>query len=846
MSQALPCAEVQVAQHSENRMLSRLAQSTTVLRETILQGFQARQASPEQAAVLRTRQFRSAVSHLFPAAASTLVLLIAALVYFWPREGRATLLTIGGLLSVSTVYNLFTAARWNRQATDTPIDPGEVRALATALGLCAGLWGLLAVHCMAVGDPAQQVMVVGVTASMIATGAWMYTHLPPAAIAWVLGLSIVSTVGLISLWSALAVMMPLYAATLVVSILLSSRVFVQRIVAEQELAEQRQVVGLLLRDFELNASDWLWETDAHGRLRHVSVRLAQALDVPAEQLLDQPLAGLLARHEPPPGDPAHGLHGRFQEKLQHHQPFRDVDVAVMLNGERRWWSLTANPLRATNGGITGWRGVGSDVTVLRERAIELTRLANVDTLTGLANRHHFGQALASCMTDAAGQGTCALFMLDLDNFKAVNDSLGHAAGDDLLSQISQRLQSQVPPGSLLARLGGDEFALIVPGCRDRSAAETLGERLQTVMAQPCLVQDHLLKTHASVGVAFAPADAQTAQHLVQLADMALYAAKAAGRRTLRFFERHMETDARDKLQLLADLSQAVQGGQLFLHYQPQIDLAERRLLGFEALVRWQHPTRGTVPPSTFIPLAEDSGLIVSIGQWVLRQACNDAAAWPGDLRVAVNVSAVEFERGELRESVREALRCSALAASRLEVELTESTLLQDSNAAIALLRDLRGSGVRVALDDFGTGFSSLAYLRTFPLDNIKIDRSFVRTLDVEGETDSSVAIVRAVQSLAVALGLQTTAEGVETARQSHVLQDIGCHVGQGYLYARPMDVRQTRTYIEAYRSKGLSAAMACESGAILAERPSSDVLRDAQRIAAGRGRLPALSQRGGL
>ena len=530
-------------------------------------------------------------------------------------------------------------------------------------------------------------------------------------------------------------------------------------------------------------------------------------------------------------------------------------------GQNRWWSFTGKPLLDADGNLAGWRGVASDATALRERDIELNRLANVDALTGLANRHQFNLRLsaqfsapfAASKVHAMGappsrhiHAPCALFMLDLDNFKTVNDSLGHAAGDALLCEVAQRLSSQVRPHALLARLGGDEFALLVPGTLDREQAQSLGDRLQNALLQPCTISGHRVEVHASIGVGFAPADAADAPGLLKVSDLALYAAKAAGRRTLRFFEPHMDLAARDKLSLLSALRDALRLGQFVVHYQPQVDLVQNRLLGFEALVRWQHPQRGLVPPAQFIALAEDSGMIVPLGQWVLRQACADAATWPEALHVAVNISAVEFDRSNVRQAVDDALRASGLAAPRLELELTESSLLQDSASAVLRLQAVRSIGVRVALDDFGTGFSSLAYLRSFPLDKLKIDRSFVKTLDSAGAAQSvdkgAVAIVQAICGLASALGLQITAEGVQTQAQQDILRGLGCHSGQGYFFAHAMDAQQTLAFIETCQRHGLTAASAAATKGMqpnaqtdtLHDMPRPDLLQDAQRIAAGR------------
>jgi diguanylate cyclase (GGDEF)-like protein/PAS domain S-box-containing protein len=656
----------------------------------------------------------------------------------------------------------------------------------------------------------RRVLIAGVAAALISTCSWMFASLPQAALTWMLSMSATLILGIATLqwqrYAPLVPMMGLYTFALAGTVLLTSRQFLQRLRAEHALTEQHQLVGLLLNDFEESASDWLWETDSGGRLTRVSPRLAQSTGLSTDKLRGQQLSEMLAALAPEGDAALRDRHKLLAEQMRGNSLFRDVNVAVLLQGKRRWWSFTAKPLFDPAGTLCGWRGVASDVTDQRERNYELVRQANLDSLTGLGNRHYFNRRLASFFAKPTAITPCVLFVLDLDNFKTVNDSLGHAAGDVLLCEVARRLRGQVRSDAVLARLGGDEFALLVPGAFERSVAQGLGQRLQQALLAPCVISDHRIEVHASIGVGYAPQDADNAQDLLKVADMALYAAKAAGRRALRFFERRMETDARDKLGLLADLSEALREGQFELHYQPQVRLKDNALIGFEALVRWQHPTRGMVPPVQFIALAEDSGLIVPLGRWVLEQACRDAAKWPGDKRVAVNVSAVEFEQADIRQIVREALRVSALPVKRLELELTESTLLADSVAAVKLLQDLRDDGIRIALDDFGTGFSSLAYLRNLPLDKLKIDRSFVRTLDDEHNAES-VAIVQAIHSLATALGLDTIAEGVETEAQMRTLKRIGCGLGQGYLFAKAMTAAQTLEFIDAYENDNVDLAM---------------------------------------
>ncbi len=402
-----------------------------------------------------------------------------------------------------------------------------------------------------------------------------------------------------------------------------------------------------------------------------------------------------------------------------------------------------------------------------------------DPLTGLGNRRAFQAALAAAL--ARAESEAALLLLDLDRFKHVNDSLGHPVGDALLRLVAQRLRASLRAGDTLVRLGGDEFAILLPRAE---GAEPLAERLVDLLSRPYLVEGHLANIGVSIGIARAPADATEGGMLLRRADLALYAAKAAGRRQFCRFRPEMDARAQARQALETDLRRAVALGQFHLYYQPLLEVASGAVIGFEALLRWAHPTRGMVSPTEFIPLAEEVGLIVPIGEWVLRQACRAAASWPETVLVAVNVSPVQFADGaRLLRAVDEALAGAGLSGMRLEIEITESVLLHDAAETLAILHDLRGRGVRIAMDDFGTGYSSLSQLRSFPFDKIKIDRSFVS--EIEGQSGGK-AVVRAIAALGASLGMTVTVEGVETEAQAHFVASSGGHQMQGYLISRPV------------------------------------------------------------
>jgi diguanylate cyclase (GGDEF)-like protein len=418
-----------------------------------------------------------------------------------------------------------------------------------------------------------------------------------------------------------------------------------------------------------------------------------------------------------------------------------------------------------------------------EREQRITQLAFNDVLTGLPNRTMFHQQLDHLFLAYEGDGCLfALHCLDLDQFKVINDTLGHPAGDTLLVETAQRLR-RAARGHFVARLGGDEFVVLQSAAGDRNAIDRLARDILAAITQPLTIDGNEFVPSTSIGIAIAPDDGRDGGTLLRNADLALYRAKEAGRGTYAFFEESLNERAQERRQLESDLRLALERGEFELHYQPLFDLELNRICSFEALLRWNHPRRGLVSPMDFVPIAEDTGLIVPIGAWVIREACREAARWPDEVRVAVNVSPVQFHRGALHDTILGALANSQLAPNRLEVEITESIFLEGSESTLRLLHGLRTLGVRVALDDFGTGYSSLSYLQSFPFDKLKIDRSFIHNLLTR---EGASAIVRAITELAHALNIETTAEGVEETAQLMELRAHGCSSVQGFLFAEPM------------------------------------------------------------
>ncbi|MGI4798918.1 MAG: putative bifunctional diguanylate cyclase/phosphodiesterase [Janthinobacterium lividum] len=427
-------------------------------------------------------------------------------------------------------------------------------------------------------------------------------------------------------------------------------------------------------------------------------------------------------------------------------------------------------------------------------------LALRDGLTGLANRSEFRAQLAERIKLANETGqSVAVLCVDLDRFKAVNDTLGHPIGDGLLRKVADRLKAASREGDLVARLGGDEFAVIQSGGLQPDAAIAMATRLVNLIGRTYTVDGEVLHIGASIGVALSPENGFESDVLLKNADLALYRAKAEGRGCYRFFEPGMNDRMQMRRSLEVDLRRALAFKELQLVYQPQVSITTNAIVGFEALIRWHHPTRGLVSPADFIPLAEDIDLIIPIGEWVLRTACRQAAVWPAGVSIAVNLSPVQFRGGKLVEMVRAALKQSGLSASRLDLEITEGALLEEAGAVVKAFEELKAIGVRFSLDDFGTGYSSLSYLRKFPFTKIKIDQSFVRDIDGDPVRRS---IVRAVTHLASALGMQTTAEGVETPAELECVRAEGCNQVQGYLTGRPLSAEAATALLASLASSG--------------------------------------------
>jgi diguanylate cyclase (GGDEF)-like protein len=442
----------------------------------------------------------------------------------------------------------------------------------------------------------------------------------------------------------------------------------------------------------------------------------------------------------------------------------------------------------------GWVTTHEDVTQLKQSEQRVEHLAHYDVLTGLPNRALFRDRLAQEIARTSFGAKFALLYIDIDEFKDINDSLGHPVGDEFLRQLAQRLKTCTRETDFIARLGGDEFAIIQMAIDGPADVEELVERLHSAIREPFQCGEHQLSSDASIGIAMAPADGDEIDQLIKHADLAMYEAKSFGRHAFRFFTPQMDAVAKARRELALDLREAIRTGGFEIHYQPVVDIRDNTITACEALLRWRHPKKGMISPADFIPIAEDTGMIAELGEWVLRTACAEAATWPHQVSLAVNVSPVQFKSQTLALKVVQALAASGLSAGRLELEITEAVLIRDDEAALAMLHQLRAIGVRIALDDFGTGYSSLSYLQRFPFDKIKIDRSFIKDLSGSGGSSS---IVQAVVTIAAARNIVTTAEGVETQQQLDLLRTLGCTQMQGWLFSAAKPASEVRLMLGA-------------------------------------------------
>jgi diguanylate cyclase (GGDEF)-like protein len=550
--------------------------------------------------------------------------------------------------------------------------------------------------------------------------------------------------------------------------------FVQRHLHAAKQKDAAETVRLLLHDYAEQSSDWLWEVDTQYLIVNPSARFATAVNMEIRDLRNFPLVDLFE-------DSA----GRNQliQSLASGEAFRDINVPIKIHGKERWWRLSGRRIKTKKGVSKNIRGVAADVTDARKAEARVIQLAQFDSLTDLPNRALFNQSLQRSLSRMRDDQKLAVLYLDLDHFKTINDTLGHGAGDMVLKAVANRLEHTIGIQGMVARLGGDEFAIALRNCGPAKDVIKIANKVIDAISEPVMVEGQRVATGVSIGIAMAPESSGDCEELIKYSDIALYHAKEQGRGCVSVFETSMHHAVQERRNIEIDLRVALKRNELELFYQPLVNIETNDIIGYEALLRWNHSRKGMIMPDMFIPVAEETGMIVQIGEWVIRSALYEVANWPEHLTVAVNLSPAQMRSPNLMPTIINALATTGVAPHRLELEITESVLMNDNQSNVELLHKIRSLGVRIALDDFGTGYSSLNYLRSFPFDKIKIDRCFVDGVD---SREDCRAIIRAVTGLATSLGMVTTAEGVERSDQLSQLKLEGCVQVQGYLFSKAM------------------------------------------------------------
>ena len=716
---------------------------------------------------------------------------IACMTLAWLFVGHAAWWAIIGwtLLLTGVIYRSLELERRFRYAQRRSLKSGEYLEHAGVMTAHAALWSV-PIIALAVGGSLTDLLVGWLIVMTLVVGSALGIVTAPICTIILCGLTSASLAfGLIYQgFTQLTILPPIFFGLVTVGTIEKSRMFLAAKIAEAGVEEKNQVVSLLLREFEENGADWLWQIDSSRRLRSVSPRFAYALNREPHAAEGESFVELLAGKTWETGKLNQSL-GDLAEKLNRRESFANMLVCIDLNGRKRWWELSGTPILDERNQYVGFRGVGSDVTEQRESSEKIAYLARYDTLTRLPNRLLLNETLNEAL-DYAGEWRtrCAFLMLDLDRFKAVNDTLGHQVGDKLLEQVGERLTALMGENEMCGRLGGDEFGVVIRDLSDAKRITELSQQIIKAISAPYNVDDHMLYVGTSVGSAIGPRDGKTVEELMRNADLALYQAKDLGGAEHCGFEPSLHALAEEQRQLEDSLRSALDNDEFELVYQPVVDANGETVVSFEALLRWNSRLHGHVSPVKFIPMAEETRLILPIGKWVLREACRRAMQWPPHVMVNVNVAPPQLLEPGFAKMVEEILDETGLPADRLEIEVTESVFLSDATVARTALESIMSLGCSVALDDFGTGYSSLGYLRTLRFSTIKVDRLFVQGA-AQGNRES-LAIIRAVVAMTESLGMTTTAEGVENADEAALIRGLGCTKIQGYYFGRPMAARE--------------------------------------------------------
>ncbi len=698
------------------------------------------------------------------------------------------LLTIG-LLSMGGIKRYLAVKVFGATNSDHP-----QMVLAFVFGLA---WVAMPMLVFNEAKVEQQLFVTMTMVCIMGIGAFFWAGVPRAAIVFLITLMVGITAAIFLSWhSALlnSVMLVIAFTLLVIGMIRENSSFlVERLAAKLALVESNDVISVLLQEHEDRGYEWLWETDARGNIVNASKKFAEAAGVSLENLNENSFKSLFLGFPDNCSSPRNTEHNGICDAFSAKQPFRDVIVKYLHpNGETRFWKLSGRPVSdlidqsgdPSGNYCAGYRGVALDITDAKISEDKIAYLALYDSLTDLPNRANFNEQIDE-MIDRTNSEFLrfGLFFLDLDKFKHINDTLGHLAADTLLILVSKRLNASCANAKIIARLGGDEFAIVAEDISSIEEAKLFAKQIVSCFDKPFNISERIIKVTCSVGVALAPCHARNPEDLIRHADLALFRAKKERSSSCNIFEADMDLQVRERRLLSEELKEAINNQELFLLYQPLFAAKTNEICGYEALVRWRNPRCGLVSPEQFIPIAEEDGMIVEIGKWVIHQACREAGNWGNLRRVAVNLSPLQFVGIQLESVVTRALADSGLSPSRLELEITENSLMVDKVATLQTLKNLRHLGVSIALDDFGTGYSSLSYLMSYPFDKLKIDRSFLSSEVGMGHNET---LIRTIIGLAKNLNMRTTAEGVETVEHLEFLTREGVDEIQGYLISEPL------------------------------------------------------------
>ena len=734
---------------------------------------------------------RAQLAPFFAAANIVAAVMVAAALWGW-----ADILLLAAWVAVVAMVNLG-AMQIARTQSITHIGRSGRKVpewqMIVEVTVRAAVWLALPLFLFQSVGAGTQVIVASIMAAL-GVAALGLLVVPPCAVAWMAsftaGLCAALLLGRNSIPFQHMLSMLFTLGVSIFGVLAVARWAFKQLKTNADFGAQSESASLLLQEYEQRGVGWLWQVDGDNRVTYISSRMTALLGKPASQLLGHSLPSLL------------GGNAELGRKLLEKQPFNALEMELTTARGPRWISIAGDPIIDTAGRFEGFRGVGSDITEMRQTQERLTHLANMDVLSGLPNRGRVRQLLGEALRAAtAGNVPCAILFLDLDGFKPVNDTFGHPKGDAVLRAVAKRLVDEVGHNGHVGRMGGDEFAIVVPDAQSRKKIEQVADRIIQAVKEPYVIDQTEIRIGVSIGCAFGPIDGATVDDLILKADLALYEAKGAGRGVAKYFSSELQSEQEDRVRLESDLRSAIASRQFHLLFQPLVNAKTQKLTGFEALIRWNHPKRGLVPPNVFIPVAEESGLMPAIGEWVIDEACRAAASWPEHVTVALNMSPKQIILPALPNVVSEALARHRLPGNRLELEVTEGVFLGDNGGTLDVLKRLRALGCRIALDDFGTGYSSIGYLNKAIFHKLKIDGSFVREA---GTRPENVAIIQSIVQLAKSFRMSVTAEGVETAEDFERMRDLGCDTIQGYLFGRPLAYERASQMVTGLGAKRLA------------------------------------------